>query len=184
MVDYVIFGLWFFAPAGVANAAPIFANKIPYLNKWRTPLDFGQSYKGKRILGDNKTWRGFCTGVMAAVLTLVLQKYLFNDSAWLQSNITTLDYSTVSLWLGFLLGSGALLGDAIESLFKRRAGVPSGEAWFPFDQLDYIIGGILLSSIIVTLSPIQNIVILLLWFGLHLLSSYIGFLVGLKPKPL
>jgi hypothetical protein len=39
-----MFALWFFLPAGVANAAPVFANKIPVLNRWKTPMDFGKSY--------------------------------------------------------------------------------------------------------------------------------------------
>ncbi len=184
MIEYIIFALWFFAPAGLANAAPVFANKIPVLSQWKAPLDFGKSHKGKRILGDNKTWRGFCFGVVIAVLTLVIQKKLYADSTWLQETINVVNYSTVSLWLGFLLGAGALLGDAVESFFKRQANVPSGEAWFPFDQIDYIIGGILLSSLVVTLSPGYNATILLVWFGLHLISSYIGFLLGLKDKPI
>lgn len=184
MIEYIVFALWFFAPAGFANAAPVFANKVPLLRDWKTPIDFGKSYKGKRMLGDNKTWRGFCFGVFIAILTLFLQRILYSESIWLQQNITVVNYSTVSLWLGFLLGAGALLGDAVESFFKRRVGVPSGEAWFPFDQMDYIIGGILLSSLLVTLSPAYNITILLVWFGLHLISSYIGFLLGLKDKPI
>lgn len=184
MIEYIIFALWFFAPAGFANAAPVFANKIPLLNRWKTPIDFGKSYKEKRILGNNKTWRGFCFGVTVAIITLALQKVIYTNSDWLQNTITIIDYSTVTLWLGFLLGSGALLGDAIESFLKRRANVPSGEPWFPFDQLDYIIGGILLSSVIVALSPIYNAAVLLVWFGLHLVSSYIGFLLGLKDKPI
>lgn len=184
MIEYLIFALWFFAPAGFANAAPVFANKIPVLNQWKTPIDFGKSYRGKRILGDNKTWRGFCFGVLIAALTLLLQKYLYANNTWLQETITVVNYSTITVWLGVLLGAGALLGDAVESFFKRQASVPSGEAWFPFDQIDYIIGGILLSSLVVTLSPAYNAAILLVWFGLHLISSYIGFLLGLKDKPI
>ncbi len=184
MIEYIIFALWFFLPAGLANASPIFANRIPGLNQWKTPIDFGKSYKGKRILGNNKTWRGFCFGVVVAITTLAIQRVLYADNAWLQNNITAIDYTDVSLWLGFLLGAGALIGDAVESFFKRQSDVPSGESWFPFDQIDYIIGGILLSALVVTLSPAYNITIFLIWFSLHLISSYIGFLLGLKDKPI
>lgn len=183
MIDLIILALWFFAPAGIANATPIFAKKIPYLRSWETPIDFGKSFKGKRILGDNKTWRGFCFGVIIAGLVFFIQKYLYIHSD-LINGLVDLDYSNLSVWLGILLGIGALLGDAIESFFKRQLGVPSGEAWFPFDQIDYIVGGILLSSLIITLTPIQNTTILLVWFGLHLVSSYIGYLLGLKEKPI
>lgn len=183
MIDIVILALWFFAPAGIANATPVFAKRIPYLRKWKTPLDFGKSFKGKRILGDNKTWRGFCFGVILASLVFWLQKYLYihND---LISSLIKLDYASLPIGLGILLGIGALLGDAIESFFKRQLRIPSGEAWFPFDQIDYIIGGILLSSLVITLTPLQNVTVLLVWFGLHLVSSYVGYLLGLKDKPI
>lgn len=184
MIEHLVFALWFFAPAGFANASPIFANKIPLLNKWTTPMDFGKSYKNKRILGDNKTWRGYLFGVLIAVITLWLQKIIFEQSNWLQNTLVIIDYSTITLWLGVLLGSGALLGDAVESFFKRRLGIASGETWFPFDQIDYILGGILFSSILIKLPPSYSAVIFVVWFGLHLISSYIGFLLGLKEKPI
>lgn len=183
MLNTLLFALWFFLPAGLANAAPVFAKKIPLLNRFNTPMDFGKSFGERRILGNNKTWRGFIFGVFIAVITLVIQKFLWGQFIWLQQTITTVDYNEVSIWLGVLLGVGALAGDAVESFFKRRARIPSGQSWFPLDQIDYIIGGILLSSLIIKLDISYNIAILLVWFVLHLLSSYIGYLLGLKERP-
>lgn len=183
MINLILFALWFFLPAGLANAAPVVANKIPYLRDWKTPIDFGKSFRGKRILGDNKSWRGFCFGVLVAFTTFVLQQYLYSHGVFV-NQLSAIDYGGLSVWFGALLGVGALGGDAIESFFKRQAGVNSGESWFPFDQIDYILGGILLSSLVINLSPSQNGAILLVWFGMHLLWSYIGFALGLKKKPI
>lgn len=183
-MDTILFALWFFLPAGFANAAPVFANKIPLINRWTTPIDLGFSYRGKRLLGPNKSWRGFCFGVLVAVITFLIQRWAYGQFGWVADIAQPVNYLTVSLWLGPLLGAGALIGDAVESFFKRQANVPSGEAWFPFDQIDYIIGGILLSSLVVTLSPLQNVTILLTWFGLHLIASYIGYLLHLKDAPI
>ena len=33
-----------------------------------TPIDFGRSWRGARILGDGKTWRGLFGGVFAGVI--------------------------------------------------------------------------------------------------------------------
>lgn len=184
MLNNIFLALWFFLPAGLANAAPVLAKYIPLLNKWRTPIDCGWSYKGLRLLGDNKTWRGLITGTLIAVLTIILQKYLYSHSSWLQQTIPPIDYTTVSWLLGALLGAGALIGDSIESFFKRRVGVASGEPWFPFDQIDYIIGGILASLMVIRLSLIDYLYIIIVWFGLHLLMSYVAFLLKLKDKPL
>ena len=166
--------LIFFIPAGTANMAPLFANKIPLLNEWKTPIDLGRTYKGTRIFGKNKTFRGLLCGVILASLTAFLIYHLFS-----------VPYSqTVFVAGGAAMGFGALLGDAVESFFKRRAGVAPGNAWFPFDQLDYIIGGLIISYPILTPSLATIVRVIVLYFGLHLLVSYIGYLLGFKEKPI
>ena len=176
--------LWFFVPAGLANVMPVFANKIPLLKDWNTPLDFGLSWRDKRLLGENKRWRGIISGVVLAVIVIGLQRLWFEHSAWIQS-ISYVNYRDNLIWLlGALLGMGALLGDAVESFFKRRASVPPGKSWFPFDQLDYIIGGLLLAAIVVRLTFFEYLWILIVWFAMHLLVNYIGFLLHLKDHPI
>ena len=64
--------------------------------------------------------------------------------------IDTTEYSYLGLndFLGFpfmipiifSICFGALLGDIIESFFKRRIGKKRGEDWIPFDQIDFILG--------------------------------------------
>lgn len=183
MTDTILFALWFFLPAGLANTTPVFANRTPLLKQWKTPMDFGKSLGKKRLLGNNKTWRGFFFGILIAVITLLLQKYLYANSAWLQETIH-LDYGEVTLWLGVLLGAGALLGDAIESAFKRQQNIPAGQSWFPFDQLDYIVGGLLLASLVVSVSFGQSMAIIIIWFAMHLFWTYVGFLLGLREQPI
>lgn len=166
---------WFFLPAGIANIAPVISSRLPILMAWRTPLDFGRSYKGKRIFGENKTWRGLSFGIIAAVITGLLQY------RGIASSSESIGY--IILVTG-MMGCGALVGDAVESFFKRRNGVPAGESWFPFDQTDYIIGGLLFVVPFVSLTATMVIQIFALYFGLHLIVSYVGFLLGLKNKPI
>lgn len=180
-MNSILFALWFFLPAGLANSAPVFANKIPVLNRFTTPLDFGAQYRGKRLLGKSKTWRGLLFGLVIATVTLYLQVQAYESWQWVHTIAGDIDYSSLPiLLLGPLFGLGALLGDAIESFFKRQRGVPSGESWFPFDQLDYIIGGLLLSSIVVVLSFKDYLLCMLVWFCIHLIATYIGYVIGLR----
>ena len=173
MISSVIFAIWFFLPAGVANATPVLAMKIPFIKDWKTPLDFGQSFRGKRILGNNKTWRGLLTGTIIAGLVGVLQHLVTDGSITLTPFI-----------LGAVMGLGALTGDAIESFFKRQRGVPSGHSWFPFDQTDYIIGGLLFIYPFTHLPGHIMLLIFIAFFGLHIISAYIGYLLGLKDTPI
>ncbi len=165
---------WFFLPAGLANMAPVLASKLPVISRWKTPLDGAKKFRGHRVLGDNKTWRGLCSG---AVLAAALGWPIF---AWLGLSLDRGNY----LLLGAAMGIGALLGDAVESFFKRQFQVAPGDSWFPFDQIDYIIGGLLASLLFVRLPWNIYILVTVLYFGLHLTVSYIGFLLHFKDKPI
>lgn len=177
MIEHIIFALWFFLPAGVANVTPILVAKAPLLRDWNTPIDFGKSWRGARILGDHKTWRGLVCGVIAGTVVVILQPIIW-DASYFGSSILAL------LALGAALSLGALAGDALKSFFKRRMSVPSGKSWFPFDQLDYIAGGLLLSLPIVSLTFSQYVSVILTWFGMHLLFSYLGYLSHFKKDPI
>jgi CDP-2,3-bis-(O-geranylgeranyl)-sn-glycerol synthase len=181
----LLFALWYFIPAGVANMTPILAAKVPGLSRWKAPVDGGRTWRGKRVFDDHKTWRGIVTGVIAGILILKLQANLYDQYAWARSISQSLNYGQISiLGLGFLLSFGALFGDMLKSLAKRQVGVPAGRGWFPFDQLDYIVGGLLLSSLYVRLSFVHFIWIIIVWFGMHLLFSYIGYLSKFKDSPI
>src|SRR6185312_2869782 len=126
----ILFGLWFFLPAGIANMMPVFAAKI--FPKWNQPLDFGKSFGKKRIFGDHKTVRGIVVGILSGILIAILQYILYNNTT-LVGSFVSFDYMQGNpIVFGFLLSFGALLGDSIKSFFKRRVGVASGKTWFPF----------------------------------------------------
>lgn len=184
MLNDILLGLWFFIPAGTANVLPIFAAKAPYIKKFNTPIDNYQSFRGIRILGNHKTIRGFIIGILGAICVAHLQNWYYQENTWLQNNIT-INYQAISITLlGLLLGSGALIGDAVKSFFKRQKQIPSGQTWFPMDQIDYILGGLLFSSLLITLTLSQYLIITTLWFIIHLISSLTGYLLNLKDAPI
>lgn len=180
----ILFAIWFMLPAAAANAAPIFAARLPLLDRWDTPIDFGRRFHGKPILGPHKTWRGIVSGIVVATFVLWAQQILSGGFESLRIFTNGVDYPTLpTLLLGPLFGLGALGGDAVKSFFKRRHGTPSGESWLPFDQLDYIIGAIIVSLPFVVLTIRQYLLVLVIWFVAHLASTYAGWKVGLKAKP-
>lgn len=181
----LLFVLWFFLPAGIANAAPVVVAKLPGLKHWTAPLDGGRLFRQQPIFGKNKTWRGLLTGMMFSTLVLWLQQFAVAHASWAAFFAGPLDYIALpTLLLGPLFGFGALVGDAIESFFKRQRGVAPGHSWFPFDQSDYIVGGVLATLPIVQLSLIQYLLLLFVWLGMHMLFSLIGYLLHFKDKPI
>lgn len=164
----------FFAPAGLANLTPVLVNKIPYLNQWKTPVDFGKSCRGKRITGDNKTWRGIISGTLVAGVSAigiskVSPETIINNHIFIT---------------GLLLGFGALVGDAFESFIKRQYGIKPGTSWFPWDQTDYIAGGLLFVLPVAALPGWAIITIIGVYFPLHLLVAYLAYRLGLKSSPI
>ena len=175
-MNIFIEAFFFFLPAGLSNMAPVLINKVPVINRWNTPLDFGKSYKGERIFGQNKTWRGLVSGVVFAGIIASLVATFYYDASP--------DYFRHLVIRGMLMGFGALAGDAIESFFKRQSGIAAGSSWFPFDQTDYIVGGLVMSLFVSAWDTKLFLVVILEYFGLHLFTSYLAFKMKLKDKPI
>jgi CDP-2,3-bis-(O-geranylgeranyl)-sn-glycerol synthase len=89
----------------------------------------------------------------------------------------------------------ALVGDAAESYLKRRTGRDRGAAWFPFDQLDFVVFGLLGMLLASPLLPAGWVIEALFghWLilttlivgtpALHLLVNRIGYWLKLKDVP-
>lgn len=178
------FAFWLFLPAGFANMTPILVAKLPIISRWSLPIDFGKSFNSRRIFGDNKTWRGLVFGILAGVLICCLQFWLA-DQFHLSFLETQPKYNqTPPIILGLLLGLGALAGDSVESFFKRRSAIKSGQTWFPFDQLDYIFGAVIFSYWLIPLEVSELASLFVVWFFMHLLFSYLGYKTGFKSQPI
>ena len=176
----LLFSLWLFLPAGVANMIPTIVWRLPGLRRWNTPIDFGMKVRGIRALGANKTWRGVVCGTIAGVVVFYLQQQVAGNLGEFSDYLEDAQYTSLSLWFGLLLGLGALLGDATESFIKRQKNIAAGTSWFPFDQLDYIIGACLLTAPLYVPEPHIYLMIFIFWFVLHLLFSAIGYLLKFK----
>jgi CDP-2,3-bis-(O-geranylgeranyl)-sn-glycerol synthase len=158
LIDPIIFIL----PAWASNTTPIFVKKINFLNN---PVDFGLSFKGQRIFGDNKTWRGLISGTLiGTIMALVLGE---------------------SIYVGMILGFGALLGDLIGSFTKRRLGLAPSKPSLLLDQTPYVIVPILLYKIFydLPLSMTQVIYLVVISMVIHRLSNIIYYKLGIKEVP-
>jgi CDP-2,3-bis-(O-geranylgeranyl)-sn-glycerol synthase len=157
--------------------APVFFKKLDFLDY---PVDFNKKWKGKPLLGSHKTIRGFFFGILLSIIVVYIQKLLFGSIEFFR-NLSLLDYSAHNfLILGILLGFGALFGDAVESLFKRRAGIKPGKSWIPLDQLDFVIGALVFLAI-VYIPPWQVIIMLLIIVPiLHIAANHAGYYLGIN----
>ena len=134
--EIIIQALWLVLPA-------YFANGFALLVGGGTPIDFGKNWKdGKRILGDGKTWRGLIVGSFIGMTAGFGFSAVAKFGRMIDFPIEINDFTGFPLMIPivFSICFGALMGDIIESFFKRRVGKEQGASWIPFDQLDFILG--------------------------------------------
>jgi CDP-2,3-bis-(O-geranylgeranyl)-sn-glycerol synthase len=176
---FILKAIWFFLPIGFANMMPlIFKRRLKFL---AIPVDFNKKIKGEYIFGPHKTYRGLILASITGGLIFFIQRYAYLDSDFFRS-ISLINYGQETAWLGVLFGFGASFGDLIKSFFKRRFKVAPGHAWFPFDQIDFTLGGLVFGSILFV--PPIGIMIAAIFLGacFHILTNQIGFYLGLKES--
>jgi len=169
VLELLFKSIYFFIPTYFANMAPALFKWIPFLDK---PIH-------KKLFGAHKTWRGIIVAAIVGTLIFWLQKYLYRVGfqRW-----ALIDYSDFSLWLGFCLGLGAIFGDLVKSYYKRKDKILSGAPWIPFDQLDFVIGGIIGSFFLYV--PNAEVVLILLVgsFCLHIAVTKIAYWLGIRKE--
>ena len=129
--------IWFLIPPGVANLIPPVSAKL--LPRWDSPMDFGLSWRGQKLLGSHKTIRGLVTGMLMALLAHQAQVLLAQRYSVLENLAIAPAYYQI-WWLGAWLGFTALIGDALKSLIKRQLHIEPGKPWLPWDKIDWILG--------------------------------------------
>jgi len=178
MARDVLAVLWFFVPAFLGNMAPVFVQgHFAWLAR---PLDAGRCWRGRRLLGDHKTWRGVVAGVVAAVVTFTLQRAVHR--AGMLESLALIDYGTASLLPGVLLGLGALVGDALKSVVKRQLDIAPGASWLVADQLDFYLGAYLFALPIAAVPLVPALLAAPIVFVGAILTTASGYGLGLKES--
>ena len=165
--------IWFFLPAFVGNQFPgLFGWVLTKFDRhhWNFPVSV-------RWLGRNKTWLAYPAATVGAVVTIYLQR------PWGESEL--INYSRPDLWLvGVLFGVGIVAGDHVKSFFKRRQRIKPGDPWWPYDQLDFVVGGLLFVSLLLGWNVWPTaIVIVPLTLIAHPLGNRIGYQLGVRKVP-
>ena len=154
--------LYFMAPAYVANmSAPL----VKYSRGWNRPIS-------PRWLGSHKTVLGFAAGLLGALATTLVQHLIGGKTG-------IVDYGR---WveLGLRFGLGAMAGDCVKSFFKRRRRIPPGQPWIPFDQLDFVLGALVLVGPRATLGLGDVAIVLGLSFAGHILANHTAYWLGIR----
>ncbi|WP_280585668.1 CDP-2,3-bis-(O-geranylgeranyl)-sn-glycerol synthase [Halorubrum sp. Boch-26] len=169
---------WAMVPAYVPNNAAVLAGG-------GRPIDGGREWRGARLLGDGKTWRGTAVGTLTGVV-LALALNRLHDSA---SAALGVDLPTFALPAAVALAFGAMCGDIGASFLKRRSGRERGAAFPGLDQLDFVVGALLAVFVVDTdwalavFTPSVLAVVLVMTPVLHVVTNVGAYGLGLKNEP-
>ena len=180
-----LFLLMAFTLAGAAQTA-WFATAVS--RRFAVPLDGGLAFRGRRILGDNKTARGFVVMVPAAAAAFTMLAALAADAT--RTRLWPLplpSYALLGAWAGF----GFMAGELPNSFVKRQLGIAPGAAarngaaaivHFALDRLDSGLGMLAALSLVVEVPWLTWLYVLLIGVFIHWSFSLLMFRLGVKQR--
>ena len=183
---YVIAYLFF--PLLVGLALHGFCIKYDALAFLCRPIDRGRKFRGKRIFGDNKTYRGVVVVSLGTVIGFGLQSVLLHRIASVRS-VELFDYAFFkSVTLGGAVGVAAMLSELPNSFIKRRFEIAPGRAakgwkgvvFYVYDQIDFLLGSWLVLAIVVPVTAVRVLFSAGLLLVAHQLMSSAGYALGMR----
>lgn len=175
MIDLILKAIWFILPAYCANSLPPLISKLK-IRKYNRPIDNGFKINNKALFGKNKTWFGLIFGIIGGTLIGGLQ------STFTIENLSFLDFQ-MTLTIAVFLATGALIGDLMGSLIKRRLNYNSGKQFPVLDQLDFLIGALFFGSLITTIELQVIIILLFLTPIAHISGNFLAYKLKIKKVP-
>ena len=176
VLETVVVAIWLMLPAYLPNNVAVLAGGGP-------PIDGGRRWRGQRVLGDGKTWRGTGAGIAAGVL-LALALNLLNPSV--PGGVDLPEFPVLAV---LALPTGAMLGDMVASFLKRRTGRERGAPFPGVDQLDFVIGALGLCLLAAPTWFLETftlgvlVVIFVVTPVLHVTTNALGYALGVKDEP-
>lgn len=176
--------------AGILN---MLYTKTAFHKNHSAPIDGGRVLRdGRRIFGDNKTWSGFCGMIVCGVFSQVVWGLLCRVFSGLGERNYIYMYNdncvSLNIFIGILIGSAYALFELPNSFAKRRLDIPSGKtvggvkgrAFFVIDQIDSLVGVILVTALFYPMPVWQYFLYLLLGAVTHIGVNAVLYGVGIR----
>ena len=181
--------LWLAVPVIISGLVHLAVMKLDLFPGLRAlPIDGGATFRGRRVFGDNKTWRGAVVTIGTVTASAWALAWL-NDCCFHLPALAPFAELHPVAW-GFLLGTGYIAGELPNSFAKRQIGIGPGQsghgfagrAFWVVDQLDSLAG--MLLFVWPVWHPPARLVLLLVAVMLvaHPIAAWVMVLAGLKKR--
>ena len=175
---------WVFLPAAGALILHAPVLRFQLLGGLRRPIDGGLELRGRRLLGDNKTWRGALVMFGGAVATTLA----LSRARWFRERLPEDLAAAPAPAYAALLGLGVVASELPTSFVKRQLGIEPGRraSAVPgvllsiYDQGDIVLGSALTLRPIWKPSAGELAGAYLTVCAVHLVFNLVGFSIGAR----
>ena len=181
--------LWLALPIIAAGLVHLAVLKLDLLSALRRlPLDGGLSFRGRRLFGDNKTWRGAVVTIGTTTLAAWALAQL-SGCCWPLPTLVPFAEEHPLIW-GLLLGTGYIAGELPNSFAKRQLGIAPGAAgqgtagrvFWVVDQVDSLAGMLVFVAPVWRPSAGLLALIVAIMLVAHPVGAWIMMQFGLKDR--
>lgn len=178
--------LYLYAPLLLSAAMSGVIMRFDWLRVLRRPIDLGLTFRGERVFGDSKTWRGLVIAVVGCIIGAALQKYVLGACA---GRLALLDYETLDVFaFGAAMGGTAIVGELPNSFVKRRLRIAPGATtrgplsvlFYIWDQIDLLSLSLPALSFWVHVDLKLVLTSVIVGLMLHPLTSLVGYAMGAR----
>jgi hypothetical protein len=177
---------WVFLPVLGAPIAHAPVLKWDLFKSLTTPVDGGRTLRGRRLFGDNKTWRGALFMTAGPAIAAVALHRL----PWYRQRLPEQIRDANPVLVGALLGVGVFGGELPNSFAKRQLDIPpggqrrdaAGIAISLADQADFAVTSLLLLRPVWRWSARDAAEVLAVVTAVHLPLNVVGYAIGARKS--
>ncbi len=185
------------APGIIAGVLNMLWCTLPVARWLSRPLDAGRVWRdGRRVLGDNKTWKGALGMIVLGVLSTIVWGWLCALLPSLSAH--NLFYRVVpngvgaNALIGLAIGCAYALFELPNSFLKRRRGIVPGKRtgraegvfFTVLDQVDSIIGLVIVVACVYPMTVGYFVGYIAIGAATHAVLNLLLFAVHLRKNPL
>jgi hypothetical protein len=179
---------YLFAPVLLGLIVHGFVIRLGLLRFLFRPIDRGAQFRGKRLFGENKTWRGIVSTTLGTALGFVIQALWLHNYESVQ-RLELFEYSLPkALVVGLLVGVACGISELPNSFIKRQIGIAPGATasgavnlvFYIIDQVDFLVGAWIVLIFVIAISPVRVLYSFVFLFVTHQVISFLGYLLGMR----
>jgi CDP-2,3-bis-(O-geranylgeranyl)-sn-glycerol synthase len=181
--------LYLFSPLLLSIALSAIVQRFDLVRALKVPIDGGATFRGKRLFGKSKTWRGVAVAVVGSVVMAALQKWALRTHF---ASVAVVDYGAIDpLLFGAVMGASAMAGELPNSFVKRQLGIEPGHSastpvrrvvFWIWDQVDLLT--LSWPSLTAWVAPSRDLVVasFALALVIHPSLAWFGYVIGARSS--